>query len=347
MKKLRGWNDSMRIQARIEELRLRHTFTISRGSQDLVPTVVVTLESDGLTGYGASTPSRFYGFDAESVVKALESLSPWLEGRDPGNYQSLLADAAVQLPENPQALCALDLAAHDWAAKRLGVPLHRLFGLDAARVPPTCYTIGLDTIPRMIDKMEEFRDFPIFKIKLGVDNDIEILRALRERTDAVFRVDANCAWTPDEALKKAAAMRDLGVEFIEQPLKPEDLEAMPELFERSPLPLMADENAVLPADIPRLAGRFHAINIKLVKCGGIQPALRMIALARAYGMKIMIGCMIESSVGCAAAAQIGPLVDYLDIDGMLLIDNDPFTGLAVERGEPLLTEAPGLGVRPV
>lgn len=336
----------MRVQTEIFLLRLRHTFTIARGSQDVVRTVGLTLERDGLTGYGATTPNAFYGFDADAARRDLDDLAPWLETQNPIHYRDLLADAAERLAHNPQALCALDLAVHDWAAKRLGAPLHRVFGLDPAHVPATCYTIGIDTIPRMIEKMEEFRDFPIFKIKLGTDNDLEILRALRERTRAIFRVDANCAWTPDETLRKAAAMRELGVEFIEQPLRPEDLDAMPELFERSPLPLIADESSVLPSDVPRLAGRFHGINIKLVKCGGIQPALRMIELARAFGMKIMIGCMIESSVGCAAAAQIGPLVDYLDIDGMLLIDNDPFTGLTIEAGRPRLTDAPGLGVRP-
>ncbi len=334
----------MQVSLRTHNLRLRHTFTISRGSQDVVPVLVMTLEHEGLTGYGETSPSGYYGQDLKTVRAALESILPWLERQDPRAYRLLLEEALERLGGNTQALCALDLALHDWVGKRLNVPVYELFGLRREPLPPTTYTIGLDAIPTMIAKLRAFDSFPIFKIKLGTDRDLEIVRELRRQTDATFRVDANCAWTAEQTVEYAHPLKALGVEFIEQPLPPDQIERMASVHERSALPLIADENCVVPSDVPSLRGRFHGINIKLVKCGGLEPALKMIALARALGMKIMIGCMIESSILCTAAAHLGALVDFLDLDGPLLIANDPFTGMTVGDGRINLPAAPGLGV---
>ncbi|MBI4605932.1 MAG: dipeptide epimerase [Planctomycetes bacterium] len=338
----------MRLRTRVEELRLRHTFTISRGSQDLVPVVIAEVESDGrdggIVGTGEASPSSFYGEDAASVRAALEALEPWLAGADPRCFHHVLEEAAARLGKARGALCALDLALHDLAGRLLGLPLHRMLGLDPARVPGTSFTIGIDALDVMVSKLREARGYPIIKIKLGTPRDLEVVRALRRETSAVFRVDANCAWTARETIEKSRELKALGVEFIEQPLPPAELEAMEEVHAKAELPVVADESSVVPEDVPGLRGRFHGINIKLVKCGGILPALRMIHLARTFGLKVMIGCMIESSVACTAAAQIGPLVDYLDIDGPLLITNDPYRGVEYRGGELKLPAGPGLGV---
>ena len=198
----------------------------------------------------------------------------------------------------------------------------------------------------MIEKLREFASFPIFKIKLGRDDDLEIIRSLRAETESTFRIDANCGWSAGRTLEMAAELKKLGVEYIEQPLAPERLGEMVDVYNRSALPLIADENCIVPTDVPGLAGRFHGINIKLVKCGGLLPATQMIGMARALGMKIMVGCMIESSLCCTAAAHLGALVDYLDLDGPLLIGNDPFEGMKVHDGLITLPEGPGLGVEP-
>jgi L-alanine-DL-glutamate epimerase-like enolase superfamily enzyme len=199
----------------------------------------------------------------------------------------------------------------------------------------------------MVEKLREFAGFSHYKIKLGTKEDVEIVRALRKETNAVFRVDANCAWTDAQTFENSKALKDLGVEFIEQPMNPERLHEMAEVAAASAIPIIADENCITPEDVPKLVGKFHGFNIKLVKCGGLQPALRMIAMGRALGMKIMIGCMIESSNLCTAAAQIGSLVDYLDVDGPLLIGNDPFKGMRIDKGKITLPEGNGLGVEAV
>ncbi|MCZ6795978.1 MAG: dipeptide epimerase [Planctomycetota bacterium] len=328
----------MKLTSHIEQLQLRHTFTISRGSQDVVPVVVTALESDGVRGLGEAAPSDFYGETAESVEGALRRLDGFLADCDPLHYRDLLEGAAERLGENRGALCALDLALFDWVSRRFGQPLHRLLGLDPGKIPLSSFTVGIDTTERMVEKLREASHYPIIKVKLGIPEDIEVVRSLRKETDATFRVDANCGWTVRETIEKSAELAALGVEFIEQPLPPAELEAMEEVYRESRLPVIADENSVVPADVPRLVGKFHGINIKLVKCGGILPALRMVHLARTFGMKVMFGCMIESSVGITAAAQIGALADYLDLDGNVLITNDPYAGVRNESGRLILPE---------
>jgi L-alanine-DL-glutamate epimerase-like enolase superfamily enzyme len=336
----------MKLATRVVGLKLRHTFTIARGSEDVSPAVVAELEHGGLNGLGEARPDDFYGETPESVQGALARLSGWFERREPLPYRHFLEQAALELGASRAALCALDLAVHDWIGKKLGAPLHRLLGLDPARLPATSFTIGIDTIERMVAKLREARGLPIIKVKLGTPNDIEIVRALRRETPATLRVDANCAWSATETIEKSRELEALGVEFIEQPLPPGSLDAMEEVYAKSALPLIADESSVVPADVPHLHRRFHGINIKLVKCGGIQPALRMVDLARAFDLKVMFGCMIESSLAATAAAQIGALADYLDLDSPLLITNDPYRGLAYDGGRLRLPPGPGLGVEP-
>jgi L-alanine-DL-glutamate epimerase-like enolase superfamily enzyme len=334
----------MKVSCRIEELRLRHTFTISRGSEDVTPTVIAEVEHEGIVGTGEASPSSFYGETPHDVVAALEGIGGWLSSADPVRHEHLLAEAAERLGNGRAALCALDLAVHDWFGRKVGQPLHRLLGLDPARVPLSTFTIGIDTPEKMVEKIREVPDFPLIKIKVGRPNDIDVVRMLRKETRAAFRVDANCAWTPAEAIEKSRELKALGVEFIEQPLSRESLDAMDEVYAKSALPVVADESSVVPEDVPRLPGKFHGINIKLVKCGGIRPALRMIHLARTLGLRIMIGCMIESSVCVTAGAQIGALVDWLDLDGAALTVNDPYRGMTFDRGRLRLPEGPGLGV---
>jgi len=339
----------VKLRVGTQKLHLRHTFTISRGSEDVAETVIAEIEEDGLIGYGEAPPTAYYGHTPSSVIASIEKMKPLLAGADPLQYRDLLGRLGRELggPAGDRAaLCALDLAVHDWVGKRWGLPLHRLLGLAPERMPPSDFTIGIDSIPRMVEKTREAAGFPILKIKLGTPDDLAVVRALREITGATFRVDANCAWTARETVEKSRELKELGVEFIEQPLPPDRLGEMAEVRRASALPLYADENAVVPADVPRLAGSFDGIVIKLVKCGGILPALSMIELARALGLKVMLGCMIESSVAISGAAQIGPLADHLDLDGAILITDDPFEGVHNRKGNMVLPERAGLGVQP-
>ncbi len=334
----------MKLTTEVINLRLRHTFTISRGSQDVSPVLVTKLRHNDVVGTGEACPSGYYNESVETIAEALEGLAPWLESESPFEYRHFLERAAEKLGARRAALSALDLAVHDWFGRRLGQPLYRIFGLDLKRTPRTSFTIGLDTVERMVEKIREVPEFPVIKIKLGTPNDIEIVRALRRETEAILRVDANCAWTAQETIEKSRELKALGVEFIEQPLAPDQLDAMEEVYAKSALPVIADENSVVPEDVPKLAGRFHGINIKLVKCGGLQPALRMVHLARTLGLKLMLGCMVDSSISATAAAHIGPLMDYLDLDGPLLISNDPYRGVEYIDGRPLPLNRPGIGV---
>jgi L-alanine-DL-glutamate epimerase-like enolase superfamily enzyme len=224
------------------------------------------------------------------------------------------------------------------------VPLFEMLGLDPARTPQTSFTIGLDTPEVVVRKVREAAAYPILKVKMGAPNDREVLSAVRDTTDRAIRVDANEGWTSEDALERLDWLAGLGVEFVEQPLPADRIEETRALRRRSPLPFYADESVHRAADIPRLAGAFDGINIKLMKCGGIAEALRMVAVARAHGMKVMLGCMIESSLAITAAAHLSPLVDTADLDGNLLIDGDPFLGATVTNGRIELPRTPGLGV---
>jgi len=328
------------------ELPLRHTFTIARGSTEVQVTFVVELRHDGLRGYGEATESDYYGATVENMSQALEPARSVLAGRGPCDPATLWDELDPILAGNRFAQAALDMAAHDLWGKLQGQPVWRLWGLRLDRLPPSDYTIGIDRIDRMVAKLQEFPGWPVYKIKLGTPgDDVDTVRRLRQHTDALFRVDANCGWNAQRAIDCSKALAELGVEYIEQPLPADDWQGMQTVFGGSALPVLADESCRLESDVDRCATCFHGINIKLVKCGGLTPARRMVVRARELGLKVMIGCMTESSVGISAVAQLLPLVDYADLDGAVLLARDVANGVKVERGRVIFPEEDGCGVR--
>ena len=327
------------------DLPLRHVFTISRGSSSVYRALIVELEQDGVRGYGEAGENPYYGITIENMSAALVAVRPRLETYSLDDPTDLWEELSPQLAHNTFAQCALDLAAHDLWGKLRGQPVWKLWGLSLENVPVTDYTIGIDTIEVMVKKMEEFAGWPVYKIKLGTPNDIEIVRELRKHTDAVFRVDANCAWEAEEAIRNSIALEPLGVEFIEQPLKPDDWEGMKAVYEKSALPAIADESCQQEPDVDACSGYFHGVNVKLVKCGGLTPARRMITRAKELGLKTMVGCMTESSVGISAIAQLLPMLDYVDMDGALLLAEDVASGVTIDRGRVRFPDENGCGVR--
>ena len=326
------------------DLPLRHVFTISRESISVQKTLIAELEQDGLRGYGEATTNQYYGFTFENIAAALESVRSPLAARRLEDPAALWDELSPWLQANPFAQCALDQAAHDLWGKLRGKPVYELWGLSTERLPVTNYTIGIDQIEVMVAKMQEFPGWPVYKIKLGTPHDLDIVRRLREHTDAVFRVDANCGWSAEETIRNAHALAALNVEFIEQPLPADRWDDMRGVRAASALPLVADESCILPPDVDRCHGCFHGINIKLVKCGGLTPARRMIARARQLDLKVMVGCMTESTVGISAIAQLLPLLDYVDMDGALLLARDIAEGVTIEQGHCRYPNVPGCGV---
>jgi L-alanine-DL-glutamate epimerase-like enolase superfamily enzyme len=336
--------DQRRLVVEPWRLSLRDTFRIAREASDLRDNVLVRVrDASGLEGVGEAAPSPYYGQSAASVSDALQRLS-WPADSDAFVLEDLLAALAPQLEGQSSALAALDMALHDLVGKRLGAPLHRLWGLNAAKAPLTSYTIGLASLDEIRRKTEQAAPYKILKVKLGGDQDKQIIATIRQVTDVPIRVDANAAWSVSEALENLRWLKDEGIELVEQPLPKDDLDGMAQVTEASPLPVIADESACTPRDVVKLAGRVHGINIKLAKCGGLREALKMIHIARAAGMQVMLGCFIESSVGITAAAQLSPLVDYADLDGHLLLAQDPARGVGVEEGRLVLPQGPGIGV---
>lgn len=329
------------------DLPLTHVFTISRGSVAVQETLVVQLASGGQYGYGESTTNSFYGATIPNMTAAIESVRPLVEDGNPEEPLKLIADIAKKLPDEKFAkfaLNALDQAIHDLWAKLKGAPVHKLWGLSTDKIPYSDYTLGIDTPEKMVAKLKEMPGWPVYKIKLGTADDLGIIRELRRHTDALFRVDANCGWTAEQTIEYAPVLKKLNVEFIEQPLPPEDVEGARRAFEKSALPLIADENCITEEDVDRCAGRFHGINIKLVKCGGLAAARRMVTRARELGLQVMAGCMTESTVGISALAQLLPLLDYVDMDGAVLLAKDIATGVRLERGQCIYPQAYGTGV---
>ena len=331
------------LAVRAFALPLRHPFTISRGTVEVQDTVVVQLHEGGCFGYGEATTNPYYGATVESLMRRITAAAPLLRGVAADDLDAVLAAIGSALGDDSFARCALDMAAHDLWAKRQDRPLHRLWGLDPAAGPASNYTIGIDTPERMVRKLAEVPEWPIYKIKLGTDRDLEIIRELRRHTDKPFRVDANCGWSVKQAIEFSGPLAELGVEFIEQPLAAED-PGMEEVRRHSALPVFADESCGVEADVDACAGRFHGINIKLVKCGGLAPARRMIARARELGLDVMCGCMTESTVGISALAQIVPQLDFVDMDGAALLASDIASGVVVEGGLRRYPDRPGTGV---
>ena len=326
----------------------RHPFVIARGSTNGYKRAWVRIvDDDGLEGWGEADPSSFYGESLETVLAAFDKLASHLP-RDPFDLEAAEDRWEHALPKNWAARAALSAALHDLVGKKLGQPLWRLWGLDPKRAPLSSFTIGLDSSEKMRAKVREADDYPILKVKLGTERDEEILRAVRGATRKPLRVDANAGWTVERAKQMIPVLKEYGVEFLEQPLVPDDLDGLAEVRRvaaKHQLPVVVDESCLVAADIPRLAGRVDGINIKLAKCGSLREALRMIATARAHGMLVMVGCMIETSLGITAAAHFTPLVDAADLDGAALTVDDPFTGATIDRGQIRLPTEPGLGVR--
>lgn len=335
----------LHVEAEILELATRHPFLIARGGQAVHNTVWVRVrDRDGHVGWGEAAPTTYYGETPETVLAALNLYAAQLPA-DPFDLEAAEHSLRATLGGNPSARAALSTALHDLVGKRLGVPLCRLWGLDAAKTPISTFTIGLDTPDRMRAKVIEAEPYPVLKVKLGTDRDDEILRTVRGATAKELRVDANCGWTRKQAIRMLPVLEEFGVTVLEQPLPPHDRDGLALVTRASRIPVIADESCLIATDIPPLVGAVDGINIKLAKCGGLREALRMIAVARAHGLMVMVGCMIESSIAITAAAHFTPLVDIADLDGAALLAADPFAGATIERGRIALPSGPGLGVR--
>jgi L-alanine-DL-glutamate epimerase-like enolase superfamily enzyme len=335
----------MELRAHKVALALTETFTIARQSRNVEHLVHVELEQDGIVGYGEGAPVDYWGETQESLLEFLEDEAPTLIGGDPYAREYISRRLAMR-PGEQGAKQAIDAALHDWLGKRLGEPVWRLFGLSPTS-PPTSYTIGIDTIEGTVDRTRRANGYEVLKLKVGGADDLERLQAVRENTSARIRIDGNEGWTLETARELMPVLVEMGVEFVEQPFPAADTDSSRALREITPrIPVIIDEGCKDLLDVARVAGYADGVNIKLAKSGGISEALRMIHAARALGLQVMLGCMIESELGIAAAAQIASLVDYVDLDGHLLISNSPFTGLGFRDGGVVASADPGLGVRP-
>jgi L-Ala-D/L-Glu epimerase / N-acetyl-D-glutamate racemase len=336
---------TLRIAHEILELETAHPFGIARGTQSAYRAVWVRItDGDGVEGWGEANPSSYYGETADTVVAALGRLAPVIADADPFDLDGIDQKLYASLKHNASAKVAISAALHDLVGKKLGVPVWKLWGLDPAKAPRSSFTIGIDKPEVMKKKIKEAEQYPILKIKVGTTDDESILEAVREVTDKPIRVDANAGWTAKQAIASLPMLEEYGVELIEQPLHPDDLEGLGLVRNASSLPIIADESCRTAADIPRFVGAVDGINIKLAKCGSLREALRMIAVARAHHMMVMVGCMIETSIGITAAAHFTPLLDVVDLDGAALLKQDPFTGASIAGGNVTLPTAPGLGV---
>ena len=343
----------MQLDFEVLELRTKHAFHISRmAAPESRRSVWIRLrDGDGLEGWGeAAVSTPYYGETVETVAAVLPSLGRVVaeaSGGDPFALERTEAAIFHALGRNMAAKAGISAALHDLVGKRLGVPVWKLWGLDPATAPVSTFTIGIDEPARMAEKVREVAGFSALKVKVGTPRDAEILAAIRSAApNALLRVDANTAWTVKEALRWLPMLQEFGVELIEQPVAAGDLEGLRLLRSRSPIPIIADESCLTLSDVPRLAGAVDGINIKLAKCGSLREAVRMVHCARAHGMQVMLGCMVESTLGIAAAAQIAPLCDYLDLDGAALLASDPFAGPGLEEnGRVRFNAEPGLGVR--
>ena len=334
----------MNIRYKHYNLSFKHPFTISRGTKTHQPSLIVELEFFGIYGYGEAPAISYYNIPVEKMIADIEDKRPFLEKFsfiDPERYWHYLHHL---FPSNPFLVCALDIAGWDIYGKVKKKQLHALWNMDVSNCPLTDITIGIDDIEVMVNKMKE-TPWPVYKIKLGTENDIKIITELRKHTSSIFRVDANAAWKAEEALQKITVLKDLGVELIEQPLDKADWEGMKYLYENSPLPLFADESCVKETDVEKCVNYFHGINIKLTKCSGLTPARRMITKAKELGLKVMVGSMNESMIGTAAMAQLLPSIDYADMDGPLLLAEDIAEGIRYDYGKILFNNEPGIGIK--
>ena len=341
----------MKLFWRSGVLRTEHPFGISRSTRSKLGRVWIQVEDDGLVGRGEAAPTGYYGESVASVEEALEALRPLLADHgDPEALEPLERAMAARVPDAASARAGVSAALHDLVGRRLGRPLWRLWGLDPSEAPISSFTLGLGEPEVIAAKARAASGWPILKVKLGVAPDREraILDAVREvAPDATLRVDANAGWADaGEALERIRTLEGYGVEFVEQPLPPEDREGLERLARESPLPVVLDESCLVAADVPGLRGLCHGVNLKLAKTGGPREALRAIHAARACGLRVMLGCMVESTLGVAPAMHLAPLVNWIDLDGPALLAEDPFRGPSVVEGRLELGDDPGLGVEP-
>ncbi len=335
----------MRLRCEPLDLETTYEFRIAVGARRRHENLRVRLEHEGLEGLGEAAPARYYGESRALAEAALAAWAPHL-GEDPFALEALETRLDSVLAGQWAARAALDMALHDWIGRKLGLPVWRLLGLDAAATPLSCVTLGMAPAAEMEEKLEAVREFPLLKVKLGGPGDVDNLRRIRRGYAGKLQVDANTAWSPAEAVRVLREIEPLGIELVEQPVPREDLDGLRWVRERSGIPVFADESAHRLPDLGNLAGRVDGVNLKIMKTGGLREMLRMIHAARALGLRVMLGSMVESSLALSAAAQLAPLADYLDLDGHWLLRDDPYDGAPRERGVIALGERPGLGVAP-
>jgi L-alanine-DL-glutamate epimerase-like enolase superfamily enzyme len=333
----------MKLILKAYDLKLKHTFRISRKSIDFQPSVIIELQEDGFSGFGEATSNPYYNITIDIIQNDIELIRNIIENTSNETPEEFWLKLNPFLKNNPFALCALDNAYNDLYARKKDKKLYELWNYDITHNPLTNYTIGIGSIENMIAKMKEL-PWPIYKIKLGTPEDIAIVTELRKHSDAIFRVDANCAWSVEETLSNAEILKNLNVEFIEQPLKANDWKGQREVFKNSVLPIVADESCITESDVAKCYNHFHGVNIKLMKCGGITPGRRMIAEAKKLGLKTMVGCMTESTVGISSIAHLLPELDYVDMDGPLLLAEDIASGVTIKNGKTFYPDRTGTGI---
>ena len=333
----------LKLQSKRFTLLLKHPFTISRSTRTTQETIVVSISDGNNTGYGEAIPYPYYGITLEKIEQSLYNSSAIIEHSSGAHPDDLWQELEPILNDDYFTLCAINCAYWDYYAQSQNRTTRSYFSDQNCQTPLSDYTIGIDTIAVMKKKILE-TPWPIYKIKLGTEHDVEIITALRKMTNAVFRIDANCAWTVEETLQNAIELKALGVEFIEQPLHADDWQGMMHLKTRSVLPLIADESCQRFEDVEKCVPGFHGVNIKLMKCGGLTPAVKMIQKARAFNLKVMAGCMAESTVGISNLTQIAPLLDYIDADGAMLLKNDTANGVKLEQGKIVYSIKKGSGI---
>lgn len=336
------------VQCSLKRLMLRHTWTTHMSSSEYRDTVQFQYSRDGVTGHGEGAPIIRYQEYPAQAMQAIDAIAGQITCGDPWMYEKFLGQVRTALGSHQHAaMAAVDIAVFDWLGKKLGLPLYRFLGLDPADAPLTDFSIGIDTPEITREKTREAADFPILKVKVGLDTDEATIEAVRSVTNKPIRVDANEGWTDtEEAIRKINWLETQGVVYVEQPMPAHMLEETKYVRSKVHLPIIADEACTNVEMIPRLTEAYDGINVKLDKSGGILEALRWIQVARAVNLKVMIGCMVSSSCTITAAAHLSPLVDYADLDGNLLVANDPWRGVQVKDGKLLLPTGPGLGLEP-
>ncbi|GGK41660.1 MULTISPECIES: dipeptide epimerase [Flavobacteriaceae] len=325
------------------KLKLRHPFTISRGTRTEIPSIIVELSHNGKSGFGEATANPYYNTTVEKFEEELIENHKIIEAfsnQTPEEYWTYLLP---YFANNMFLLCALDEAYNDLYSRLKNLKLYEYWNFKPENMPLTNYTIGIDSVEKMTSKMKEV-PWPIYKIKLGTKDDIQIVTELRKHSNSIFRIDANCGWDVTETVKNSVELKKLGVEFIEQPLPVDNWKGAKVVYENSHLPIIADESCIVETDVEKCYNHFHGINVKLMKCGGLTPAKRMITKAKSLGLKTMIGCMTESSVGISAIAHLTPLLDYVDMDGALLLKNDIAKGVTLNNGNIVFSKLNGTGV---